>query len=374
MKVKKYVGNTTQEVMNKIKTELGSNAVILHTKKIRKPSFFGLFHKDLIEIVAAVDEKNKIKSKVKQNNINNKLNNGIKNNTEQSISEEMKELKSSINYIVEKLKNKDSNNNLEELEEFLKILKDNGVREEIAVEILGEINSRLNLQDKDHKTISEIIKHNIKSYLGEPSPIKFDGEKKVIFFIGPTGVGKTTTLAKIAANFTLNEGCEVGFITADTYRIGAVDQLKIYAEILEIPVNTIYEIKGIYEALSNLRDKDIILIDTAGRSHKNKEQMAELKDLINTVKNKEVYLILNLGTDISTITSILKQYEFIQDYKIIFTKVDECENVGNILNTKYYSNKQLSYITTGQNVPDDIEVVDIEKITKLLVGEIKYES
>ena len=161
---------------------------------------------------------------------------------------------------------------------------------------------------------------------------------------------------------------EVGLITADTYRIAAVEQLKIYADILGIPVKVMYEIKGIYESLSKFKDKDVILIDTAGRSHKNKEQMKELKELIYTVKNKEIFLVLNIGMDIENIVSVVNQYDFVDDFKIIFTKVDESESLGNILNAKYYIDKKLSYITTGQNVPDDIEVLDVEKISEGLIG------
>ncbi|AFS78589.1 flagellar biosynthesis protein FlhF [Gottschalkia acidurici 9a] len=359
MKVKRFTGDSNQEVMNKVKLELGSEAIILHTRTIKKPKFFGLIKKEEVEVIAALDEKT----------TNNKLNN--------ELNLEIKKLRSSVEYIIDNLnepsKAQDAESIMPELVEFVDILKNNGVKEDIARSIIYNIDKQVNLEDKDRETIKDIIKYNIKAYLGEPKPIELTSEQKIVFFIGPTGVGKTTTLAKIAAHFTLNKKCDIGLITADTYRIAAVEQLKTYAEILKLPVKVIYEIKGIYESLSNFKDKDIILIDTAGRSHKNIEQMEELKNLIQTVKNKEVFLVLNIGTDIENINSIISQYGFVDDYKIIFTKVDESEKIGNILNTKFYTNKQLSYITYGQNVPDDIELIDTEKISKVLIGEISYE-
>lgn len=358
MKVKRFTGSNTQEAMNKVKQELGSEAIILHTRTTTKPIFFGVFKKEEVEIIAALDEKEK---KV------------ITEKSDKEISSDIKKIQNSIEYIIENLnKNSDVKNVSIKLEKYINILEENGVKRDIATRIIDIIDKQVNLEDKDDATIREIVGYNIKAYLGEPKPIELSSEQKIIFLVGTTGVGKTTTLAKLAANFKLEKKCDVGLITADTYRIAAVEQLKIYAEILKLPINVIYDTKGIYETLSNYRDKDIVFIDTAGRSHKNKSQMGELKELIHTVKNKEVFLVINVGTDIENIHSIIEQYNFIEDYKIIFTKIDESEKIGNILNTKFYVNKDLSYITDGQNVPDDIEIIDTEKITKTILGEISH--
>lgn len=390
MKVRKFVGKTTKEAMDKVRRELGDEAVILHTKKRKKPGFLGLFAKEEVEILAALDAKVKKKApepkapslKLEREEI--QFSERPRNQIPVQYSEEvvapkkmdtgnideLSDIKQSIEYIAEKLKLRDLSDTLSEFREFIKLMVDNGVEEEVARDIVENVSKQVVLENKTKDEIREIIRLNIKSYLGEVAPLKYDGEKKVIFFIGPTGVGKTTTLAKLASHFVLNEKCSIGLITADTYRIGAVDQLKIYGEILDIPVKTIYETNEVYEALSGLRDKDVVFIDTAGRSHKNKPQVEELKELINTVKSKEIYLLLNIGTEMKNINSIIKEYDFIEDYSIIFTKKDETDILGNILNTRYYSNKKLSYITTGQNVPDDIELIDTEKISRLLVGEL----
>lgn len=366
MKVKRFTGDNTTEVMFKVKQELGSEAIILHTRTIKKPKLFGLIKKEEVEVIAALDDLDKkkdIKEAVKDSNL--------------QINTEIKKLNDSMKYIIENIESKPKDEDKPKISEqlitYVDNLKDNGVREEVAINIIGNIDKQINLEGKNEEEIKDIVRCTIKSYLGDPSPIELTAEQKIIFFMGPTGVGKTTTIAKLASQFKLNQKKDVGLITADTYRIAAVEQLRIYADILKLPLKVIYEIKGIYESLSNLKDKDVILIDTAGRSHKNIEQMKELKDLIHTVKNKEVFLVLNIGTDIGNINSIIKQFDFIDNFKLILTKVDESENLGNVLNIKYYTKNELSYITNGQNVPDDIEVLNAEKISEILIGDNSYE-
>jgi flagellar biosynthesis protein FlhF len=204
----------------------------------------------------------------------------------------------------------------------------------------------------------------------ETIDMKKTGGPTVVMFVGPTGVGKTTTLAKIAANYLLNQKKNVGLITADTYRIAAVEQLKTYAEILGIPVKVAYSPVDIRDAVSEYSDKDLVLIDTAGRSHNNKSQFEELKAMINASGADEVYLVMSATTSIRNCREILVAYDFIKDYKLIFTKTDEAPVLGIILNVRYLTGKRLSYITNGQNVPDDIEVANVEKITKNLIGSI----
>ena len=186
-------------------------------------------------------------------------------------------------------------------------------------------------------------------------------------FLGPTGVGKTTTLAKIAADYSLNHKKKIGFITADTYRIAAVEQLKTYAEILNIPISVIYTPQEIKEAIANYSDKELILVDTAGRSHKNAEQFAELKMLVASAQADEVFLVLSCNLGRTACKEIINHYSFINNYKLLFTKLDEAPVPGIILNARYATGKRLSYTTAGQSVPDDIEVADVENIVRSIL-------
>ena len=199
------------------------------------------------------------------------------------------------------------------------------------------------------------------------------GDKtKIAFFIGPTGVGKTTTIAKLASKYKINEGKKIAFITSDTYRIAAVEQLNTYASILDIPVKVIYSPGEITEALNEFKKFDMIFIDTAGRSHKDEKQKNELFELINCVDEDkydvEKYLVLSVTTKYKDLLNIVDAFKEVTDYRILFTKLDETVTLGNILNIKLYTGASLSYTTYGQNVPDDIEVTNVQKLAKQLLG------
>lgn len=207
---------------------------------------------------------------------------------------------------------------------------------------------------------------------GQPKTIELSGKKpNVVFFIGPTGVGKTTTIAKIASKYKVEYNRKVAFITADTYRIAATEQLRVYANILDAPMEIVYSVEDINEAIEKHNDCDLIFVDTAGFSHKNEQQRSDTKRLLEGVKEeyrKEVYLVLSATTKYNDLLDIVDVYSEISSFKLIFTKLDETSTYGNLLNVKMYADADLSYVTIGQNVPDDIEVFDTQKIVKLLLG------
>ena len=257
------------------------------------------------------------------------------------------------------------------LQVFYDNLIKNEVEPEIAKQVIGAASSRIG----DNASVNDVastLYNVISEMLGKPDTIKLKEDKKptVVMCVGPTGVGKTTTLAKIAASYMLNHKKQVGFITADTYRIAAVEQLKTYAEILGMPVTVIYSPNEMEAAIKNYSDKDIILIDTAGRSYRNKAQLDELKSLVLASGADEVFLALSMTTSPKICKEILNSYSFLEDYKLIFTKTDEALSSGIVLNARFFTGRSLSYMTTGQNVPDDIEIVDIDKITKNLLRSI----
>lgn len=392
MKIKRFVGKNNKEAMYKLKKQLGSDAIILHTRKIKQSGILGFLKKPLVEIVAAIDDnvkKPKVERAYKKEfnrelskAFNSKLNNNTniigsnnkyprkKENSgnENTTNDDIKKLKETVEDFISSIKNKEVLTLPEPLSYYRKKMLENGVQLEIAEQILSQIGNDIDVNSKDEDTISNIVRYSIKNYLGDPyKPTDGQGQK-IIFFIGPTGVGKTTTLAKIAAHYVLEKQKEVGLVTADTYRIAAVEQLKTYSKILNIPIKIIYKMQEFDNVLSNFIDKDVVLVDTAGRSHNNKEQMEEIEGLLNSGVNKEIYLVLSAATSTDTIKEIIEKYDFIDDYKIIFTKTDEVANLGVILNTRAYTNKRLSYITTGQNVPEDIEIINLDNLINKLIG------
>lgn len=410
MKVKRYVGETAQEAMQKVKSDLGRDAIILTTRKIRKKGLMGFFSKPLIEVVATIDNDisampapNKVHDiKPQEQNVKaeysnpaesfiNELNanmqaqkNPQRDNRKQQqghidekemIQQDFVELKNMLNKVYDAVKVDYENNKLSDIvKKYLKTLEECEVDKVIVNEIKEKLLETLDSEKQQSDAIVRNTIYNILSkYMKEPEPFTFTKDKKVIIVIGPTGVGKTTTIAKLAANMVLTEKKKVGLITSDTYRIAAVEQLKTYSEIIGVPLSIIYTPAEILSAIENYGDKDLILVDTAGRSHKDKYQLMELKTLIKSSINYEVYLVISATTKFSDCIEIIKSYSFLDDYKLLFTKMDETSAFGVILNVAYITKKPVSYITTGQSVPDDIEIADNGKIINCLLGDKLYE-
>lgn len=255
------------------------------------------------------------------------------------------------------------------------VLLENEVQEKYINQVLEDMDKVLRTSHSLDNLLSNVYQKMVLK-LGTPTRI-VPGERrpKVVFFIGPTGVGKTTTIAKIASKFKVEEGKKVGLITADTYRMAAANQLQTYANILGVPLNVIYSPEELLDTVKKQvrenDDLDVILVDTIGFSHKNEEQRQDTKKLISALGDyydSEVYLVLSATTKQKDLIDIADSYMEFAKFNLIFTKLDETKCLGNIFNMKLYTKAPLSYITVGQNVPDDIEIVNAQKLVKLLLG------
>ncbi len=398
MDVKRYIASNMQEAMIMIKNELGRDAIILHTRKIKQKGVRGWFKKPVVEVVAALQEEKvekipeRIIEKVPEPVIEKpKVEQVVvkppvvpvtayqQDPQIESLKSEMDEIKELLKTYVSKPQESVSEPIVEvvvkeddmetETRNFLKTLE---IKDPIIEKIISVVKRQVSFTTQNEQMVKSAVRQAIKEYIGEPFVIdEFTGDQRVFLFVGPTGVGKTTTLAKLAAKLSLIDNKKVGLITADTYRIAAVDQLKTYSEILGIPLSVVYEASELSDVMYKYKEKDVILLDTAGRSHKSDELPRDLQDLMNNLENPEIFLVISLTTGYKDIVSILDAYKFIEEYKIIFTKLDEASTYSNILNVKFDSGKSLSYVTTGQSVPDDIEVAESEKIVNYIVGEVK---
>ena len=192
---------------------------------------------------------------------------------------------------------------------------------------------------------------------------------RIIALVGPTGVGKTTTTAKLAAMYALNRGNKVALITMDIFRVGAVEQLKTYTKIMGIPLEVASTPKELERAVERHSDCDLILIDTAGRSHKDADKLEEMKGFLETTIQADIYLCLSATTKDRELEVILNRFSIFPISKVVFTKLDECESVGCIVNLLLKANLQIAYFTTGQRVPEDIEVATSEKLAELILKE-----
>ena len=251
-----------------------------------------------------------------------------------------------------------------------KKLMDNEVEETYVNQILDDIEGNLS-PNANLDSILAGVYQKIVLKIGEPHLIDVKTKKtKYIFFIGPTGVGKTTTIAKIAATLKLTKKTKLALITSDTYRIAAVEQLRTYANILGIPLQVVYTPEDMVQATEELRDYDLVFVDTAGRSHNNDEQREDIQKLFDSVKEeqREVYLVLSATTKYKDLVKIATTYAEMTKYNLIFTKLDETDTIGNIFNIRMLTGAPLSYSTYGQNVPDDIGKTNAQNIAKQLLG------
>ena len=249
-------------------------------------------------------------------------------------------------------------------------LIENDVTPENARIILKEVENRIETDSSVDNVLSHIYQ-KIVLKLGQPKAITLEeGKTKFVFFIGPTGVGKTTTIAKIASSMKLQANAKIALVTLDTYRIAAVEQLKTYANILSVPLKVVYSNQELLGMKEEFEDYDLVLIDTAGRSHKNVDQVADIKEMLEITSEdlREIYLVLSATTKYKDLLQIIETYKKLAGFQLIFTKLDETLCWGNILNVRMLTQAPLSYMTFGQNVPDDIGKIDAQKIAKQLLG------
>lgn len=249
-----------------------------------------------------------------------------------------------------------------------KALLASDVDERIVKEMVVRLSGSEIMADKDSVKARQALEKYLKKTVRVASGITlFSDKPRIVALVGPTGVGKTTTLAKIAARFVLEEGVSAALITADTYRISAVEQLKTYSDILGLPLEIVYSPEALQQAIAKHADKRLILIDTAGRSQFNEFQMKELCDLLSVSNAIEKHLVMSSTTKNRDAEEILARFSPCVPDRIIFTKTDETSSLGLILNILHKKKVALSYITNGQSVPDDITPASYEKLAELLL-------
>jgi flagellar biosynthesis protein FlhF len=242
------------------------------------------------------------------------------------------------------------------------------LREDVMQDIIRKIPPATMMLGKDSaeavKALGDYLHSVIKT--GDGIGLK-DGRPKIVALIGTTGVGKTTTIAKIAAKYVLERGVSVALVTADTYRISAVDQLRTYSDIIGLPLEIVYSPEELKPALRKHRDKKLILIDTAGRSQNNDYQMDELKEFLAVEPSIEKHLVLSATTKERDAEAILERFSVCRPDRILMTKTDETESIGFIVNLLFDRRLAMSYLTTGQSVPDDIEPAKPEALARLML-------
>lgn len=382
MIIKKFQAATEQEAIMMAKEEMGSNAVVLNIKTTKHRGLKKFFKKDVVEVTAALEEKHTTTS-VPVKEINAAVSEFMseEEKTPNPIEERLDTLQFMLENKIQEMQNsekeqeniKEKNSNFSFLTLVYDQMLKNEVDEKYANQIIGEIEASLK-KESNIDNILSCIYQKIILKLGTPKAIEVnEGEPQIVFFVGPTGVGKTTTIAKVASDFKLEKKKKIAMITSDTYRIAAVEQLRTYASILDIPLQVVYTIEELNNAIQLFKDYDLILVDSAGRSHKNKEQCREMMHMLNDCTlpdnmEKSIYLVLSAATKYVDMQNIVDVYSDLGDYNLLFTKIDETTALGNILNMRLKTSANLSYVTSGQTVPDDISLIDPQKMAKHILG------
>lgn len=413
MIVKKFLASTEEEAVLLAKAELGDNVTIMNTKKIEPHGFSRFFKKTSVEITAAVDDNireekkedipdfSKLQQAIQQSqpapdskaakkeaDIEQliRAKQVILDDEDESVQREndrvdIEQRLTNLQDLLEKQLNTKREEEKEEKEKvvdqkqaYLDLIRKQLIDSEVEACYVEQIIEEIEGSLTNNTTLDNILANvyqKIVLKIGTPHLIDLRTKRtKYIFFIGPTGVGKTTTIAKIASTMKISKKTKVALITSDTYRIAAIEQLKTYANILGVPLKVIYSPEEMEKAKEELSDFDLVLVDTAGRSHNNHEQQEDIGNILRTIPEgeREVFLVLSATTKYRDLVNISKSYSEICKYNLIFTKLDETDTVGNIFNIHILTGAPLSYTTWGQNVPDDIGKIDAQKIAKQLLG------
>ncbi len=403
MKIKKFRGTTFKEAVNKMKMEFGPNAIILESDKVEQN--FNGSGTSYYEITAATQDDQPTPSqetpvqpvapeKVVKAQSTQLPQNGNGNGkphpstattsipepvitkiVEQSkeiraLRQELKEIKTVLTKVSEHLKHSETQTlALPELyKKLYRQLVANEVHEELAKGIVNHVYSHTNALDHNNKTavLKNLYSLLIRFCKVAKPVVQVPHKPYIVSLIGPTGVGKTTTVAKLAANFKLYSQMDVALISVDTYRVGAIEQLQTFAKIANIPMTVVFSPEEMDNALAKFREYDIIMIDTVGRSQKDHDHLQNLKEFIARANPDETHLVLSLTTSLKTMLDIIKHFKILSPNRLIFSKVDEAVKTGNILNVLYKYQIPVSYLTVGQVVPTDIKTATESMLANLV--------
>lgn len=431
MIIKKFQAKTEEAALELARKELGSGIVVMNVKKVKKKGLFSIFKPQQVEVTVALEEEEKqnfreavakvseiarqseaagntrsAKTEPEQPAKQGKAEPGpqpekqrqqekqrqpekntqtIDSRQESAIEEKLSTLQNLLEKQIGSTQEEEKESEGEEKKEdsnvaffhlLYKMLLDNEIEETYANQLVEELDGSVK-PDMPIDYLLSVVYQKMVLKFGQTKTIQ-SAEKgpKLVYFIGPTGVGKTTTIAKIASRLSVVEKKKIVLLTADTYRIAAAEQLRTYANILEVPFRIIYTPQEIRTAIEDYAAYDYIFVDTSGHSQKNTDQRDDTLALLRAADGqaeKEVYLVVSATTKYRDLLNIADTYQKLTDFRLVFTKLDETQCQGNLFNLRLHTDAPMSYVTCGQNVPDDISEFDAQKTVKLLLGGNQFE-
>jgi len=390
MEIKTFRAKTMQQALNLVRGELGTEATVLHTRELNTGFVGRLLRGRQYEIAASGD----MTAPVRQTQATATL----MQPTVAAVAGQSLEVDYRARYRAdfrqqaEPVPDQGSEQGLDELYALAEQLRQRSTRtpsrqlpetmfqiytdmiesdieERVAQELVERLRRGAVADTSDSAAVQSELLRILECELSVTGPIEATaGQGKVIALVGPTGVGKTTTIAKLAANYRLRENKRVGLITVDTYRIAAVEQLRTYAEIIDLPMEIVSTPREMREAIARMGDLDIILMDTAGRSPRDEVKIQELKSMLSEAEPDEVHLVLSAVGGARSLASTAERFATVGTTALLVTKLDEATALGNLLSVTRNCGLPISYLTDGQNVPDDIQVAKASKLAQMILG------
>jgi len=393
MEVKTYRATTMHEALALVRRELGPDAAVLHTREVRTGWFFGLLPGvRQIEVTASTEVN--VPSRLpprrdpdhpapppstpashppnptpaappvpeSRRQDDPAISGGVQS--------QLSDLQSMVKQLCQRSQSEGRRDLPEELFRVFTDLIDCELSEELARELVERIRSQVpSAELADPLLVKARIARMIEEDVAVTGPIAVTpGRRRLAALVGPTGVGKTTTIAKLAANYRLKEKRRVGLITVDTYRVAAVEQLRTYADIIDLPMQVVSTPREMRDAVRQMDDLDLVLMDTAGRSPRDEVRIQELRAFLTEAGADEVHLVLSSVAGERTLMQTAERFASVGTTALLLTKLDEATGLGNVLPVLRSSKLPLSYLTNGQNVPDDIETADAGRLTRMILS------
>ena len=395
MDVRTYRAATMQEALSLVRRELGPEAAVLHTREVHTARWFGLLGRSqhievtaarqvnvpsrlpqrrLAEPPAAAPPPAGIDSLELSHNVGAPAG-GEKPAASGEVQHQLRELQAMVQQLCRRTQDSPTGDLPESLFRLYTDLIEADIDEELARSLVEEVRSQLSGADlADHLLVRARIARMIESQIAVTGPIQAPPNgRRIVALVGPTGVGKTTTIAKLAAQYRLKQRRRVGLITVDTYRIAAVEQLRTYADIIDLPMQVVSTPREMREAVRRMEGLELVLMDTAGRSPKDDVKIRELRAFLTEAQADEVHLVLSTVAHPRTMQQTADKFSAVGATALILTKLDESTGLGNLLPLLARCGLPLSYLTNGQNVPDDIAVADPQQVARLMLEAEKSE-
>jgi flagellar biosynthesis protein FlhF len=370
MQIRRYVGTDEAELLRRIRAELGPDAVILHSAYGRRSGLWGLFGRPRIEIVAGGGFRIVRDFAGTAGPRPADRARGRADAAPEALRREIAEIKRLIAETQARVGGAAAVDGPPELAEEVAALAAARVSEELARKMVARLRAALPPEElRDRVRLRACVRDLVKGMIRCTEGIALRPGRCVrVAFIGPTGVGKTTTIAKLISIYA-HRGREVAVITNDTYRIAAAEQIRRVAQLVGVPIRVCPRPADVERALEEFSGRDLVLLDTAGRSQRNARRLEELREVLAAARPDETHLVVSMTTQPETVVEVAERFAPCGYDRLVITKLDEAIKVGVVLDVLSRVQAELSFVTTGQEIPRDIEVADSERLASLILGE-----